>query len=1215
MAFTSNNYQQLSLSDRLMTLNDKEREILKDSWAEHFSQRIFPRIDESLFADLYSRDSVAPSNPVNVTVGALILQAIFDLTDEELVQAILFDVRYQTALRTTSALTQPISTRTLNRFRRRCLDAANRTGANPLSACIEELYGALDEFLGSDFPGKRLDAEEIRRRITKDREESAFSKNMIADPAIYRVGCLPARSDHRFYAGEKEAEEGQSSFVLSLNGLWKFRYDTSPLAAPDDFAKPGYSCENWADIRVPGHIQLQGYSTPAYVNYQYPWDGKEKIQPGQIPTAFNPTGSYVKTFVLPKDFVGRPVRIRFDGAESGYALWCNGSFVGYHEDSFTPAEFDLTPHLLPGENKLGVQVYQWTSGSWLEDQDMFRFSGIFRDVTLYAVPAMHVEDLKVRTLLDDFCQDAQLQVNLQLTLDEGASGTVLWELSRKGKITASGEVSAGEDVKIRAEISAPALWSAEKPNLYDLCLTLRNAKGNCVEYLKEEVGFRRFELKNGLLCLNGKRITFHGVNRHEFTDRAGRAGMTTEQIRRDLVIMKQNNINAIRTSHYPNDSRLYRLCDEMGLYLIAENNMETHGTWDAALRFGAEADILPGDKKEWEGALLQRVRSCYERDKNHPSILIWSLGNESYGGSVIHEMAETFRALDPDRPVHYEGIFHDRTYPDTSDMESQMYPPADAIAAFLQEHPEKPFICCEYSHSMGNSNGGLFKYTDLEETNPRYQGGFIWDFCDQSLAMRDEWGIPYEAYGGDFGERPCDYTFSGNGIVAGDRYEYPKLQEIRYCYQNLRIAIDEAHFTVRNRYLFTPASDFACRVRLEKDGATILEKPVLVNVPPLAEKTYDLPFALPKDPGEYTVTVSFVLREKTSYAEAGYEVAFGQRVFAVEPERKQEKIYTKEALSHFTTVRGSYNFGARTPDTSALVSRLNGNGLQSFRYAGKEYMVNTPRPYFWRAPTDNDRGNHMGARLGIWRNCSDYADVLPGNLVPEHYLEEVRSNPSVTEREGELSIRQVYYLPTKEQNPLPVTYTLCADGSVRITMDWTPDPDLPEMPAFGMLFVLPMELEQLTFYGNGPKECYCDRERGAKLGIWHTTVTENMTRYLIPQECGNRTAVRWAKLTDEAGRGLLFTFEEGTAIDTKGARGNGAQGGMEFSALPWTPAEIESAAHHTELPRRHHTIVRVNLMQMGVAGDDSWGALPHKEFLVPSKTTPLHFVFRIRGIG
>lgn len=1216
MAFSSHNYQQLGLVDRMMTLNDREKESLSKSWAAAFSRDIFPRIDEHLFQGLFSTESDSPSNPVNVTVGALILQEIWHLSDEELVQALSFDIRFQTALCTTSEVSQPLSVRSLHRFRRRCQDRKKQTGVNPLRTCIEQFYGTLDAFLAEYFAGRRLSAEDIIKGVTREKEKSAFSLKYIRDPEIFKVGTLPAHSDHSFFFTKEEMEGGKNTHVLSLNGLWKFHYAANPQQTIPGFELPSFDDASWEDIRVPGHLQLQGHDRPAYVNYQYPWDGREDVKQGDVPKKFNPVGSYRKNFTVPDSWNDGPVRISFQGAESGLALWCNGNFVGYSEDSFTPSDFDLTPYLVPGVNCLAAQVFKWTSGSWLEDQDMFRFSGIFRDVFLYTVPELHVRDLKVRTLLDDFYQDAQLLVTLSMEQAGGTpAGSVRCLLSRGGRVTAQAEEKLQEKTELRIPVASPALWSAEKPNLYDLTLTILDPGGSPVEYITQKVGFRRFEMKNGLMCLNGKRIEFHGVNRHEFTDLNGRAGMSEEQIRKDLVIMKRNNINAIRTSHYPNDSKLYRLCDEYGLYLIAENNMETHGTWDAAWRLGRQdAKPVPGDDAVWEGALLDRVTSCYERDKNHPSILIWSCGNESFGGSVIHRMSQRFHELDPDRLVHYEGICHDRRYPDTSDMESQMYPPAASIETFLDAHPEKPFICCEYTHSMGNSNGGMFKYTDLAKRQPRYQGGFIWDFCDQSLRKKDAYGRTFEAYGGDFGERPCDYTFSGNGIVAGDRYEYPKLQEIKYNYQDFDFAIDSRHFTLTNRSLFTPSSDFLCTVRLDREGREVLEKTVPTNVPPLSEKKYDLPFAIPEDPGEYTVTVSLTLKEDTLWAEKGYETAFGQHVFEVG--EKGAAAYSREDLAAFRIADRGYNFGASGRHFDAIISRLNGNGLQSYRYGNREYLLATPRLNFWRPLTDNDRGNALGRRAGIWKLASLYQAVMPDTMPEgEEALKLLRSNPKETRREGELEVSQRYYLPTSPESTVLVTYCIQADGAVKISLDWDPVKELPEMPEFGMLFTLPMDLEHLTFYGNGPKECYCDRERGAKLGIYQTTVTESMTRYLVPQECGSHTAVRWAELTDDRGQGLLFTFLEGTEIDTKGARGNAAPLGMTFSALPYTPEEIENAAHHTELPPRHATIVRASLMQMGIAGDDSWGAKTHDEFLVPSKTQHLHFAFSVKGIG
>lgn len=1025
------------------------------------------------------------------------------------------------------------------------------------------------------------------------------------NPEVFAKGTLPAHSDHRFYGSEEEMRQGRSSLVCSLNGLWKFHYARCLGAAPENFGSADCDAQSWEEIRVPAHIQMEGYDKPAYINYQYPWDGREELSPGEVPKEYNPVGSYVRTFCLPDGWEGRPVRISFQGVESGFALWLNGSFAGYAEDSFTPSDFDLTPYLRAGENVLAVQVYKWTSSSWLESQDFYRFSGIFRDVFLYAVPRIHVRDLKIRPVVEENLTRGELLLELSVE-GEFEGGTLSVCLKKEGKEVLSRIVPLDENTAVQDVVPAPALWSAEDPQLYDLFLTVCNRAGVPAEYLHEKVGFRRFALKDGLMLLNGKRIVFHGVNRHEFTCDAGRAGMTEEILRADLAIMKRNNINAIRTSHYPNDSRLYRLCDEYGLYLIAENNMETHGSWAAAEFTGRKKDrILPGDHGEWRAALLSRVNSCYQRDKNHPSILIWSCGNESYGGSIIHEMSQLFRKLDPDRLVHYEGIFHDRSYNDTSDMESQMYPSAQMIREFLAGHPEKPFICCEYTHSMGNSNGGMFKYIELEESEPRYQGGFIWDFCDQSIRKKDRYGAEYQAYGGDCGERPTDYSFSGNGIVAGDRMPYPKLQEIRFLYQSLSIEVSRDTFTVINRNLFISSDSWDCLVLLEREGALLREEKVSTNVAPLTRETFALPFSLPGEAGEYAVTVSFRLKKDTLWAAAGYEIAFGQGVFAVEeskttgPSESGAGVPACAAGPALQVIRGDYNVGVKGENYDALYSFLNGAGLKSYRFGGKELIDLPPRPNFWRAPTDNDKGNRMPARCGIWKIAGLYAAEIPPEGWTELPSPEAGQGPAFLEEEGAFCLLQTYYLPTEPLTQLKVKIRFHVDGTVDYVMDCNPDPRLPSMPEFGLLFTMDADYDRVQWYGNGPEETTCDRQKGGKLGVFGGTVREQMTRYLVPQECGSKTGVRWARVTDSRGRGLEFFVPKGQT--------------MTFSALPWTPDEIENAAHHTELPPVHHTIIRCALMQMGVGGDDSWGARTHDEFLLSSLQS-LHFEVSMRGI-
>ena len=641
-----------------------------------------------------------------------------------------------------------------------------------------------------------------------------FDYSLVKDPQYFCDGRMEAHSDHMYYRSEEEREDEETSYRHSLNGLWKFHYARNYASTVAGFEEDAYSCKDWEDIYVPAHIQMEGYDVPQYANVQYPWEGHEELHPGQIPERFNPVGSYVKYFHVPENMKGKRVFISFQGAESGLALWLNGTFVGYSEDSFTPSEFELTEYLKEGENKLAAQVFKWTASSWCEDQDFFRFSGIYRDVYLYTVPEVHVYDLKIRAIPDETLKKASLEI---VTKTWG-KGKLKLILSRKGEILLQDEKALDGEDTCTWEILNPLLWSAEEPNLYDLDMEVYDENGMLQEIIPEKVGFRRFEMKDGIMTLNGKRIVFKGVNRHEFSSVTGRH-VSREELIQDIVTMKQNNINAIRTCHYPDASPIYRLCDEYGLYMIAENNLESHGSWDVAELTGDYTDIVPHNKPEWLGMMLDRVNSMYQRDKNHPAILIWSCGNESFGGKDIFEMSEFYRKNDPTRLVHYEGLFHDRSYNATSDMESQMYPSVEAIKEFLAKDDSKPFICCEYTHAMGNSCGAMHKYTDLTDTEPKYQGGFIWDYIDQSIYKKDRYGKEFQAYGGDFGERPTDYNFSGNGIAyGGDRTPSPKMQEVKFNYQNITAEVTENAVKVINKNLFVNTDTFRCEVTLAKNG-------------------------------------------------------------------------------------------------------------------------------------------------------------------------------------------------------------------------------------------------------------------------------------------------------------------------------------------------------------------------------------------------------------
>ena len=632
-----------------------------------------------------------------------------------------------------------------------------------------------------------------------------FNYDLVKDPTYFNDNRVAAHSDHKYYASVEAMEQDVDNFRHSLNGLWKFHYAKNYNSTIPGFEKTEYCCKSWDDIRVPAHIQMEGYDVPQYANVQYPWEGREEVELGQIPERFNPVASYVKYFEVPEEMEGKKVFISFQGAESGIAVCLNGNFVGYSEDTFTPSEFELTPYLKEGENKLAAQVFKWTSSSWCEDQDFFRFSGIYRDVYLYAIPEVHVSDVKIQTLLDDTFTKADLVIDTKAT----KAGKVKITLSKDGKELQSVEETLAEESQYVMKVERPELWSAESPVLYDLLLEVMDENGQVTEVIPQRVGFRRFEMKDSIMMLNGKRIVFKGVNRHEFSSVSGRV-VSREELIKDLVTMKQNNINAIRTCHYPDAVGIYELCDEYGIYMIAECNMESHGSWDiSAEQTGDFSKVVPCDRPEWMDMMLDRVNSMYQRDKNHPAILIWSCGNESFGGKVIYEMSQLYRKMDPNRLVHYEGVCHDRRYNDTSDMESQMYPSVEAIQEFLKKDRSKPFICCEYTHAMGNSCGGMHKYTDLTDTEPSYQGGFIWDYIDQSIYKKDRYGKEFQAYGGDFNDRPCDYNFSGNGIAyGGERDASPKMQDVKFNYQNISAKVEKDQVTIVNKNLFINTDTF-----------------------------------------------------------------------------------------------------------------------------------------------------------------------------------------------------------------------------------------------------------------------------------------------------------------------------------------------------------------------------------------------------------------------
>ena len=1024
-----------------------------------------------------------------------------------------------------------------------------------------------------------------------------FDSNIIKNPEIFEQNRLAAHSDHVCYKNELEKIKGKSSLRYDMNGLWKFAYAKNQSLAPCGFEAVYYDCKNWDEIRVPAHIQMEGYDVPIYTNTTYPWEADESIKPGEVPEIFNPVASYVKYFTIPENMKNKRVCISFQGVESGFALWLNGHYVGYSEDTFDPSDFELTDYIVEGENKLAVRVWKWTSSSWCEDQDFYRFSGIFRDVFLYAVPCAHVKDLSVVPTLNDTFDEGALSVSIKADGD-GIASVKLYELGDLSveKYDRAKLLMEEFDIELRdkeicegsCNVKNPLLWSAEKPNLYEVKIIVKDTHGNETEFISQLAGFRRFEMVDGLMKLNGKRIVFKGVNRHEFSSITGRVPNRDEVIK-DIVTMKKNNINAIRTSHYPDDSMLYELCDIYGIYMIAENNLESHGTWEAYNKGYVDLDfVVPKDKPQWRKMMLDRANSCYQRDKNHPAILIWSCGNESFGGKTIYEMSQLFRQLDKHRLVHYEGVFNDRSYNDTSDMESQMYTPAAGIEKFLAEHPEKPFICCEYTHAMGNSCGAMHKYTELSDREPRYQGGFIWDYIDQSIYKKDRYGKWFLTYGGDFGDRPTDGDFSGNGICyGGEREASPKMQEVKFNYQNISVDFDSDYiFTVTNKNLFVNTSVFDAFAILLADGEEVYRTKLQVSVPPMERASYEVPVTLKNSmidvEKEYCIVVSFVLKENTIWEKAGYEIAFGQHMI-----KKPVSEYSCDKSVEL--VVGNGNILVRGENFKALFSRMN-LGMVSYVYGGVEMLPNTiPLPNFWRTPTNNDSGNMMPQRYAQWKIASMYVTTRENQRFAD-------TSPRVEKNDNNIAITYTYFMPTTPQSSCEVTYRVFGDGTIETTLSYDPVKELGDMPEFGMMFKLDADYDTVKWYGFGPQETYADRQHGGKFGVYENKVADNITEYLVPQESGNKCSVRYAKVMDKKGRGMLFFGDE-----------------LSFSALPYTPHELENAAHHFELPPIHYTVVRVAKKQMGVGGDDSWGSHTHPEYLL-DVSEKMEFTFCFRGI-
>ena len=1019
---------------------------------------------------------------------------------------------------------------------------------------------------------------------------------------ITQKNRYPMHTPYGAYETVEQALAGNrnaSRFVMDLNGDWKFKMYPSPEAV-EAFYEENFDHAAWDTIPVPSNWELQGYGKPVYTNMLYPFkreangeafeieitEGTYELNAPYVPEK-NLTGCYFRTFEVPTDYIGRQLLIDFGGVESCFYLWVNGKQVGYSQDSKVNAEFDITEYVQEGTNTLAVQVMRYCDGTYLEDQDYWHLSGIYRDVRLVSKPVQHILDYKAETL---FTHPDYTKATLSVTIWPDNSKPLYGEYHAKvtlydaeqNKVTEMASRTFAECgfylmpkfiATVTAPVENPALWTAETPTLYTLVVELQNKENETVDIESCKVGFRQVEINSrGVLTLNGKRLVIRGVDRHDFCAETGRT-VSEEQMRKEIAVMKRLNFNAVRTSHYPNSVKWYDLCDELGIYLVDEANLETHG-------YGGQLSA----SAEWTAAYLERATRMVLRDKNHPSIVLWSLGNESGAGANHAAMHGWIREYDKTRYVQYES---GNPKNNISDVICPMYPTMSWLTDVMADDSDlRPFIMCEYAYAKSNSNGNFKEFWDYVNKYPRFQGGFIWDYIDQSIYKKDRYGKEFQAYGGDFDDHPCDYNFSGNGIVyGGERDASPKMQEVKFCYQNIAVDVQKDKAVVKNKNLFVNTDAFDCVVILEKEGKKLKEVPMEISVEPISEKTVELPIAVQTLPGEYAVTVSFRLKEDTIWGKRGHEVAFGQGVYEVEAPAKAEK------PAKFEVIRSNHDFGVRGENFDVMFSDLNG-GLVSYRYGGVEMIKMIPKPNFWRAPIDNDCGSLMPMRYSQWKIASMYlSHKYPnGSHYPGLYAPEIE----VHEDCAEVSYR--YVMPTTPASECRLTYRVFGDGSIQTTLTYDPVKELGDMPEFGMMFKLDADYDNVTWYGMGPEETYVDRCAGAKLGVYKNKVEDNMAKYLVPQECGNKVGVRWATVTNRKGRGMMFSGDK-----------------MEFSALPYTPHELENAMHPYELPQVHYTVVRVAKQQMGVGGDDSWGAQTHPEYLIPIDKK-LEFTFTFKGI-
>ena len=1034
-----------------------------------------------------------------------------------------------------------------------------------------------------------------------------LSDNLFHDwenPQVFGINKEPAHNTLIPYPDIEIALSGKfenSPFYLSLNGLWKFHWSEKPADRPEYFFELDYDVTRWDEIPVPGNWQLHGYGIPIYTNVKYPFSPKNP-NPPFIPNQNNPVGSYRTEISIPNSWQGRQIFLHFNGIKSAFYLWINGQKVGYSQGSRTDAEFNITSYLQEKKNIVAVEVYRWSDGSYLEDQDTWRLSGIYRDVYLFSTPQVHISDFFVQTELDNRYKDAVLKIRPKVkiftaqsiegwavqaqlfnNLNEPVFSSPLSEkVSNINRAWYAGQRNPVKFPLLEGKVINPKKWSAEQPNLYTLVLSLINDKGITIEVESCNVGFRKIEIKNEQLLINGKPILLYGVDRHEHDPETGDA-VTLNSMIRDIELIKQHNINAVRTSHYPNDPKWYDLCDRYGLYLIDEINIETH----------AVRGLLSNDPR-WHSAFVERAIRVVERDKNHPSVIIWSLGNESGCGPNHAAMAGWIHDYDETRFIHYEGAQGTPADPPYVDMRSRMYSTLEELEIMVTNQVDRrPIVLCEYCYARGNAMGNLQEYWDVIEKHPRLIGGFIWDWADKALKKFDADGQEYWTYGGDYGppDTPSDGSMVCNGIVGPDRSLEPEIFEVKKVYKPVKtfpVHLESGSVRILNKYNFTNLDILDISWELAEDGHVVQSGQLpKLSLLPDEQREITIPFQTPHllAGAEYWVKVIYSLAEDRLWADRGHIIGWDQFQIPFEtPSPPVDIDATKLPLNLEESDKQLVVSG----EQFSIVFGKESGSIESFTFRGIELVVDPLIPNFWRVPTDNDFENKwdptfrygvggMVARSGIWKQEGQ-----------NRIVKKVKAR----KKKGTVQITSQATLPAGKSKYSTI-FTIFSGGKVKVECTLTPGKDLPDLPRFGNQMAIPKEFNTMTWFGRGPHESYWDRKTGAAVGFYSGPVKDQIHHYVRPQENGNKTDVRWIALTNSDGIGLLAV---GKPL-------------LSVSAWPYTMEDLEKAQHINELPERNKITVNLDYKQMGVGGDDGWSpnARPHPEYRLPSKSYSYRF--------